>query len=146
VECLGCRIANQDEPVQYVYENEYVCCVLDIAPFNEGHTLILPKKHVEELDELDLETSLAVLNATKKISILLKTLYNADGVSICQNGGVFNDLDHFHIHVIPRFKGDGFSWSEPLNPSDAENHLLETKKKMIDQLNLLSSNRKENEK
>ncbi len=52
--CLGCRMANQHEPVHIVYENEYVSCVLDIAPFNEGHTLVLPKKHVEELDELRL--------------------------------------------------------------------------------------------
>lgn len=44
MECLGCRIANGIEPnVKVVYENEFITCVLDIAPFNEGHTLILPK-------------------------------------------------------------------------------------------------------
>lgn len=45
-ECLGCRLSNQLEPVNVVYENDYVCCFLDIEPFNEGHTLILTKTHI----------------------------------------------------------------------------------------------------
>lgn len=54
LECLGCRIANQIEPdVQVVYENNYITCVLDIAPFNEGHVLILPKTHYHDLEEID---------------------------------------------------------------------------------------------
>jgi len=51
--CLGCRLANATQPVHIVYENEWVTCLLDIEPFNEGHTLILPKHHYEEWTDVD---------------------------------------------------------------------------------------------
>lgn len=52
MECLGCRIANGIEPnLIIVFENEHITCVLDIAPFHEGHTLILPKKHYWDVDD-----------------------------------------------------------------------------------------------
>lgn len=85
MECLGCRIANGMEPnVKVVYENEFITCVLDIAPFNEGHILILPKKHYWDLEEIDSETSYAIMDGAKKLSVVLKDLFELDGISICQ--------------------------------------------------------------
>ncbi|ATF15823.1 HIT family protein [Brevibacillus brevis X23] len=132
--CLGCRLANSLEPVNIVYEDNNICCILDIEPFNEGHTLILPKKHFFELEELDDETALAIIIASKKLSIVLKRLYGLDGISVSQNGGLFNELTHYHMHLIPRFQGDGFSWSEPLFKHGAEDRLAVTKYKMIEAL------------
>lgn len=127
MECLGCRIANGTESsVHVVYENEYITSLLDIAPFNEGHLLILPKKHFWELDEMDSETAYAVMDASRKLSVVLKELYEPDGISICQNGGKFNDLTHYHMHLIPRYEGDGFTWSEPIHPHGAESRLKHT--------------------
>ncbi|MBS4174398.1 HIT family protein [Bacillus sp. FJAT-49736] len=107
-ECLGCKLSNQLLPVNVVYENEYVCCFLDKEPFNEGHTLILPKKHFVDIEELDIETANEIMKASIVISKALKKLYNPDGITICQNGGVFNDLTHYHMHIIPRFKRQRF--------------------------------------
>lgn len=107
-ECLGCRLSNQLLPVHVVYENEYVCCFLDKEPFNEGHTLILPKKHFVEVEELDIKTANEIMKASILISKALKKLFDPDGITICQNGGIFNDLTHYHMHVIPRFKGQHF--------------------------------------
>lgn len=127
MECLGCRIANQIEPnVQLIDENEWVACVLDIAPFNEGHTLILPKRHYHDLEEIDTETLAAIMEASVRISKLLKRLYRPDGITVCQNGGVFNDLTHYHMHIIPRYKDDGFTWSDPILSHGAESRLAET--------------------
>lgn len=99
MECLGCRIANGIEPdLNIVYENEFITCVLDIAPFNEGHTLILPKKHYYDVEEME---------------------------------GNFNDLTHYHMHLIPRYEGDGFIWGEPLHPHGTEKRLSQTKKKIL---------------
>jgi histidine triad (HIT) family protein len=138
MDCLGCRISNGIEPnLNIIFETELITCVLDIAPFNEGHTLILPKRHYWDIEEMDRDTAQAVMDASIKISKLLKELYNADGISVCQNGGVFNDLTHYHMHIIPRFKGDGFSWSEPLFPHGAEKHLGETKNKIVNALKAL---------
>jgi histidine triad (HIT) family protein len=126
--CLGCRIANSIEPdLNIVYENELITCVLDIAPFNEGHTLILPKKHYWDVEEMDSETAYAIMDASRKLSVVLKVLFKPDGISVCQNGGKFNDLTHYHMHLIPRYEGDGFSWSEPLYLHGAEKRLSQTK-------------------
>ncbi|WP_336772734.1 HIT family protein [Paenibacillus sp. MMO-58] len=130
--CLGCRIARGMEPdLNIVYENEYLTCVLDIAPFNEGHLLILPKQHYLDVEELDSETAKAIMAASQKLSIALKQVFRPDGISICQNGGIFNDLTHYHMHLIPRYKGDGFSWSAPKTSHGAELRLRETKDRMI---------------
>ncbi|ACT02567.1 HIT family protein [Paenibacillus sp. JDR-2] len=130
--CLGCRIASGMEPdLNIVYENEYLTCVLDIVPFNEGHLLILPKQHYLDVEELDSETAQAIMAASQKLSIVLKKIFCPDGISICQNGGLFNDLTHYHMHLIPRYKGDGFSWSEPATPHGAELRLRETRERMV---------------
>lgn len=132
MKCLGCRIVKQLEPeVNVVYENEHIICVLTIEPFNEGHTLILPKKHYHDLEEIDEIPLSQIMNASVIISKLLKKVYNPDGITICQNGGIFNDLTHYHMHVIPRYKNDGFSWSDPVIEHHAEQRLSETRDTMI---------------
>ena len=136
-ECLGCRLSNQLEPVNVVYENEYVCCFLDIEPFNEGHTLILPKKHYLDVEELDIETANAIMIASMIISKALKELFNPDGITICQNGGKFNDLTHYHMHVIPRFEGEPFYYEEQKDNIKEKAKFLETKtnlKNLIEEL------------
>lgn len=137
MECLGCRIANHIEPnVHVVYENEFITAVLDIAPFNEGHLLILPKRHFHELTELDLPTLTAIMNASQLLSNHIKAIFSPDGITVCQNGGVFNDLTHYHMHLIPRYLGDGFYWSEPIHPHGAEMRLSETLKKIKDYMEI----------
>lgn len=133
--CLGCQLANGQVQGHVVYENEWLTCLLDIAPLNEGHVLILPKRHVAELEELEEETSVAILKAVMKMSRVIKTLYQPDGVTILQNGGTFNDLGHVHVHIFPRYVGDGFGWLEPEDRNDNRNRLAETRLKIINAIN-----------
>lgn len=137
-ECLGCRLSNQLEPVNIVYENEYVCCFLDIEPFNEGHTLILPKKHYLDVEELEIETANSIMMASMTISKALKRLFNPDGITVCQNGGKFNDLKHYHMHVIPRFEGEPFYSEERKDNLKEKDKFLETKTKMKNLIEALS--------
>jgi histidine triad (HIT) family protein len=66
MDCLGCRISNRIEPnLNVIFETELITCVLDIAPFNEGHTLIFPKKHYWDVEEMDRETAHAVMDHSK---------------------------------------------------------------------------------
>ena len=109
IECLGCRLANKNQSTNIVYEDEYVTCFLDHAPFNEGHILILPKQHFVEVDELDNETASAIMSASILLSKAIKQLYKPDGITITQNGGIFNDLTHYHMHVIPRYEDQSFA-------------------------------------
>ncbi|PGZ95160.1 HIT family protein [Bacillus sp. AFS029533] len=133
-ECLGCRLSNQLESVNIVYENEYVCCILDIEPFNEGHTLILPKKHYLETEELDVETANDIMIASMTISKALKKLFQPDGITICQNGGKFNDLTHYHMHVIPRFEGEPFYYEEQKDNIKEKATFIETKNRLKDMI------------
>lgn len=130
--CIGCRLANQLVETNVVFEDPFITCILDIDPLNEGHTLILPKRHVKDLAEMDEPTMIAIMNASRLISMALKVIYKPDGISVIQNGGVFNDLDHYHMHVFPRYKDDGFGWLEPQVKSTAQ--LDQVKARMIDQL------------
>lgn len=107
--CLGCQLANKKVPVHVVFEDDFVCCILDHMPYNDGHVLILPKKHVQYFDELDEETAQSLMKATQIISQTVRNLYKPDGITRCQNGGLFDELSHFHEHVIPRYEGQNFS-------------------------------------
>jgi diadenosine tetraphosphate (Ap4A) HIT family hydrolase len=139
IECLGCTLAKNHPLVNMVYEDEFVSCILDHDPFNEGHTLILPKKHILEVDDLDSATANSIMNASMLLSKAIKALYNPDGVTICQNGGVFNDeLTHYHMHVVPRYKHQPFAefFSEdPLNNQKEKSRLSETRAELIEIIN-----------
>jgi histidine triad (HIT) family protein len=105
--CLGCDLANAKLSVHTIYEDEHVLCILDIDPFNEGHTLVLPKRHEEELTELTQDETLAVMEAAKLVSDKLYKCLKPDGITINQNGVKFSDLTHLHMHVIPRYEMTG---------------------------------------
>ncbi|BCB03747.1 HIT family protein [Bacillus sp. KH172YL63] len=100
--CLGCSLAHEKENVYVIYEDQYITCILDHIPHHPGHTLILPKKHKEEVTEFTDAESLSIMKASQLISRVIHTLYEPKGITICQNGGVFSDLNHYHMHVVPR--------------------------------------------
>ncbi|MCM3611648.1 HIT family protein [Planococcus sp. MERTA32b] len=108
-ECLGCKLARKELETHAVYENEWITCILDHDPFNEGHVLILPKQHYRFIDEFDAETAQSVMKAAQFLSSAIKTAFAPDGISICQNGGTFDDLTHFHMHIVPRQEDQDFS-------------------------------------
>lgn len=137
VDCLGCRLAHGIEVAHIVYENEWVACLLDIDPFSEGHMLILPKQHFVEWTDLDERTMQKVCEAVTSLSHALNKLYKPDGITICQNGGAFNELTHFHMHLIPRFHYDGFAWSDPLLEHGAASRLAATRTKVAEELHNL---------
>ncbi|WP_107841426.1 HIT family protein [Metasolibacillus meyeri] len=138
--CFGCNLANQKVAVNVVFEDAHVCCILDHDPYNEGHVLILPKKHAEYFDELDDHTANSVMKAAQLLSKAIKILFKPDGITICQNGGAFDDLTHFHMHVVPRYEGQNFAdfYAEAEEVDIDEHKLDETRKKMIEVMKSLA--------
>jgi len=135
MKCLGCNLANKIFTVNVVYENDFVCCILDHDPFNEGHLMILPKEHFEDVDELDTDTANAIIHAARLLSKVIKVLFKPDGITICQNGGIFSELSHFHMHVVPRYKHQSFAnfyLEEPLNNEIEKNKLLTTRDEIVE--------------
>ena len=110
--CTFCQIANHEIEVNIVYENENVIAFLDHDPINEGHTLIIPKKHFLDADEMPNELLYEIMDVSKRIVSAIKKVYGPDGYSIMQNGGEFNDIGHYHMHVFPRYQNDGFGWTD----------------------------------
>lgn len=131
VDCLGCKLANEEEKIYKVYEDDYVTCFLDHAPFYPGHTLIVPKQHVVEVDELDDVVARSIMDASKIITKAIQSVYEPDGITICQNGGIFNELTHYHVHVVPRNKERSFAEFYTVQPEEKKNHNFEETKNLL---------------
>ncbi|WP_117584425.1 HIT family protein [Bacillus wiedmannii] len=131
MECLGCKLANEEEIIYKIYEDDYVTCFLDHEPFYSGHTLIVPKQHVVEVDELDDVVAKSIMDASKIIAKAIKALYGPDGITICQNGGIFNELTHYHMHVVPRYKERSFAEFYTVQPGEKQNHNFEETKNLL---------------
>lgn len=106
--CIFCKLANGDIPTATVYEDEYLRAIMDAAPANKGHIIILPKSHAANIYELEDEYVSRAFVLAKKLAVALKELTGCDGVNILQNNGgaAGQTVFHFHVHVIPRFKDD----------------------------------------
>ena len=112
-ECIFCQIISKEIDAYMVYENELVCCFLDKDPINKGHLLVVPKKHYQEFREVDRESLIEVIIVAQRAARAHESILNTDGLTVMQNNGIFKDVEHYHMHIVPRFKGDGFSWVEP---------------------------------
>lgn len=104
------KIIDREIPAHIVYEDDRVIVILDAKPINIGHTLVIPKKPWVNIYEVPKEEFGYAMQIVKLVAEKIKTALNADGINIVMN----NDLAagqlvfHAHIHVIPRYEGDGF--------------------------------------
>lgn len=110
--CVFCSLARHEIETNTVFENENIIAFLDMAPINEGHILVVPKAHFLDVDEMPDELLHEITDVSKKLVASIKKVYNPDGYSIMQNGGKFNDIGHYHMHIFPRYDNDGFGWTE----------------------------------
>ena len=108
-ECVFCH--KEKIITDFIYEDGLVMAFMDTEPINEGHILLVPKQHYLDADEIPDESLAHLMIVSKKIVAALKEIYHPDGYSIMQNGGEFNDVGHYHMHIFPRYIEDGFSWS-----------------------------------
>lgn len=107
-----CVFCHKDKIItDFIYEDEQVMAFMDMGPINEGHVLLVPKEHYLDVDEIPDNLLAHLMIVSKKIVIALKDIYKPDGYSIMQNGGEFNDVGHYHLHIFPRYQGDGFGWT-----------------------------------
>lgn len=103
MDCLFCKIANGEIPSYKIYEDDMVLAFLDINPDSDGHTLIIPKKHFKDLDDIDDETLNHVNIIAKKLKKLLEEKLNCDGMSLLQNNGTVQEIKHYHLHLKPYY-------------------------------------------
>lgn len=106
--CIFCKIANGEIPTNTIYEDSDFRVILDAAPANLGHCLVLPKTHAENIFDIDSEILGKGFKVAQKIAKAVQKAANCDGVNILQNNGeaAGQTVFHFHIHIIPRLKTD----------------------------------------
>ena len=106
MDCLFCKIINGDIPSSKVYEDDKVLVFLDINPNTNGHMLIVPKEHVVTVDDISEELAKHILKVEKEMYSLLKDKLNCEGMTIVQNNDLGQEVKHYHVHLIPRYKDD----------------------------------------
>ena len=113
--CLFCKIINNEISSFKVFEDEFTVAFLDISQETKGHTLILPKKHIENVFELDQETANHLTKTILKTISILKTKLNFENINILNNSGSLagQTVHHLHIHLIPQYENDHFSFNHP---------------------------------
>lgn len=119
-DCVFCAIAAGEIPCFKVYEDELALAYLDINPFSEGHTLVIPKAHTTGLLDTPEETLAALLARVKKVAAHLKSALGCDGFHILQNNGAAagQTVGHIHFHIVPRRNGDPIEFAN--RPGDME--------------------------
>ncbi len=134
-ETVFAKIIRREIPSEIVYEDELVLGFLDIHPVNFGHTLLIPKKHYQNIYELPDSILGHFFTVVKKLSTAIKKAVQADGINVVMNNepAAGQVVFHAHVHIIPRFNNDGFKhWKGPrkYEPDEA----LETMQKIRDVL------------
>lgn len=109
--CIFCRIIQGELPASVVYEDEVVLSFLDIHPITPGHVLVIPKFHTESLVDLPVSDAEHLMHVGQKVDAALRvTDLRCEGVNLFLADGkaAGQEIEHVHLHVFPRFMGDGY--------------------------------------
>lgn len=104
MDCIFCKIINGNIPSKKVYEDENILAFMDVSPICDGHTLIVPKKHVETILDVDTETLTNMFETAKKIAPMVMNKLNEKGFSLTINYGDKQSVKHLHMHIMPNYE------------------------------------------
>lgn len=123
-DCLFCKIVAGEIPSIKVYEDSRVVAFMDINPINQGHLLVIPRNHAATIYDIEPEDLTAVYSAAQRLARALKKALDQPGLNLIQSNGraASQVVDHFHLHLIPRWPDDAFAqvmnWN--LTPGDMD--------------------------
>lgn len=114
-DCIFCKIASGAVSASKVYEDDQSLAFLDISPAFKGHTLVIPKQHVETLIGLPAEHAAHLMKVSQQVAKALIKSRRCDGFNIVINNrsAAGQEIPHLHIHIVPRFEDDNFKFSWP---------------------------------
>ena len=119
--CIFCKIINGDIPSAVVFENDEFKAILDRFPSNEGHVLIMPKEHCANIFEMDPEKGGRLFALAVKIASAMKEALGFENMNVLQNNGPVagQTVNHFHLHLIPRYENDSVNvWWPQMDLND----------------------------
>lgn len=105
--CIFCQIVRKEAPASIIYEDDKVLAFLDIRPLNEGHTLVIPKQHYENVYDIPEDLNIHVHKTVKRLAVIVKKVTKAEGITIIQQNesAAGQEVFHLHVHVVPRYEG-----------------------------------------
>ena len=108
-ECIFCQIVEKKIPSQILFENDTNLAFLDIFPISKGHTIVIPKNHYNNLEDIPVNELADLVEVVKNISSIIYKKLKIDGYNILQNNfsAAGQVINHFHVHIIPRSREDG---------------------------------------
>ncbi|WP_088012126.1 HIT family protein [Gottfriedia acidiceleris] len=133
--CIFCKIIEGSIPASKVYEDDDVLAFLDLSQVTKGHTLVIPKDHVENIFEMSEETASTYFRKVPQIANAIKDTFNVQGINILNNSGEVSGqtVFHYHMHILPRYgKNDGFDVKWQSNQNQYTNETLQEIAKSIE--------------
>ena len=118
--CIFCKIINKEIPASVLYEDEDVCAILDVSQVTDGHTLIMPKDHFDNILDCPPVLLSKIISVTQMLSKDIIRKMNAKGVNVLTNANeaAGQSVMHFHVHIIPRYdENDGLILHFKPNPA-----------------------------
>lgn len=108
-DCVFCRIVRGESDSATIYEDESTLAFMNLHQSNEGHVLVVPRNHFEQIYDLDEDTASSLVNTVCKVARVVRRVYAPEGLSIWQSNGpaAFQEVPHVHWHVLPRYTDDG---------------------------------------
>jgi len=121
-DCIFCMIRDGKIPSAKVYDDERTLAFMDINPLSRGHCLVVTKAHAATLYDAEVEDLKAAIATAKKVAGALRKALSPDGLNVLQANGAaaFQSVPHFHLHLIPRWTGDGKGFDWKLVPGSRE--------------------------
>jgi histidine triad (HIT) family protein len=117
--CVFCRIVAKEIPATLVHEDEHTLAFMDIGQVNPGHVLVAVKKHADNIFALEDAQAGAVFRAAARVARAIRGAFEPQGLSVYQANGAAagQTVFHLHIHLVPRYEGDGMALTWPVkNP------------------------------
>ena len=128
--CLFCRIVSGEVPATVVYEDDVSFAFLDHRPLFQGHTLLVPREHVETLAELPASLVEPYFKAAQLLARAVESGLEAEGTFVAMNNRVSQSVPHLHVHVVPRRRKDGlkgFFWPRTKYKDEDEMKVVQKK-------------------
>ena len=121
-DCVFCKIRDGQIPSLKIYEDAATLAFMDINPLNSGHCLVITKTHAPNLFEAPVEDLQAAIVTAQRVAQAIREGLKPDGLNMLQANGVaaFQSVLHFHLHLIPRWTGDGKGFDWKLVPGHRE--------------------------
>jgi histidine triad (HIT) family protein len=114
-QCVFCEILRGNEPATFTYQDDTVVAFMDVQPITRGHMLVVPREHSVLMGDLNETVAMRTFRVARQLSSLVRSTLGATGVNLFVADGetAFQDVPHFHVHVIPRYPKDGFGLTFP---------------------------------